>query len=312
MPFSTEVKNELARLESLKNCCRTAELHALVRMDGSFHIHAKQQYSLTLTTENAAVARKYIKSFANLYKLKADLEIRRSSLSKACNYLISIPFQPRIEQSLYELGILDNHMNLSSSVPSRLINNVCCQISFLRGAFIGGGFISDPRKAYHLEMVSDNWEFIKDITRLMDKFGFGSKIYEKKKKYKIYLKESETIVGFLALIGAHRALLQFEDTRILKELRNQVNRLVNCETANLDKTIKAAIDQISDITVIEQILGIDNIAETLAEISKLRLAYPRANLRELGEFAEPKLSKSAVYHRLRRIRNLANKLEKND
>lgn len=311
MSFSSQVKNELAHRVSRKNCCQVAELSAIIRMDGSLKISGHSQgYALRLTMENAAVARRVIKLFADIFGLRAKVTVRRSRLSKRNNYLVEVKEDPKLSQTLNELGILDDSLKVRYDITPRLTRKSCCAAAYLRGLFMGGGFVSNPAGDYHLELVSDNNTLVNDARDLMERFNLSPKILSRGNNLKIYLKGSDQIVQLLALIGAHTALLKWEDKRIIKGVRATVNRLVNCDTANLNKAVEAALSQLRDIALIEEKMGIDKLPQGLAELANTRLAYPQSSIRELGEAFQPPLSKSAVYHRIRRLKIVAEKLRR--
>lgn len=305
MSFTAEVKEELSRIETKRNCCLKAELAALVRIEGTLHITGKERYRLEIATETAPVARKIIKLIRALYDLKTELTVRRSVLHKTNNYLITVVSQPRLAQALNELGILDDTLAVTYSITPRLVRRDCCAIAYLRGAFLGGGFVADPHGDFHFELTAETQELTEDLQALMGRFGIHTKVMQRRGLFAVYLKGAEPIVMFLALVGAHRALLRAEDVRIVKSMRNDVNRLVNAETANLQKSAEAALTQIEAIRVLDTACGVDTLPPALREIAALRLAHPDVSLRELGELADPPLSKSAVYHRIRRIEELA-------
>jgi len=310
LSFSTEVKTELARLESKRSCCQRAEISAIIHMDGSLHILGNERFALDVSTENAAVARLLYKYLASFFNLKVESIVRRSVLHKANNYLIHIPHQDGIAQALNELGILDDHMVVAPGILPRVVRKDCCAVAYLRGAFLGGGSISNPKGGYHFELTTDNAELAIDLQSLINRMGLHPKINDRKRNFAVYLKDSEEIIKFLALIGAYNALLKWEDERILKEMRSQVNRLVNCDTANLNKAVNAAAKQVEDINVVESELGLKNLPTSLQEFARVRVEYPYVSLKELGELFSPPLSKSAVYHRARRMSQLAERLKK--
>jgi hypothetical protein len=277
-------------------------------MDGSLHILGSERFSLDISTENAAVARLLYKYLTDTFGLHVESIVRRSVLHKVNNYLIHVPHQEMIGQALNELGILDDHMVVTTGIMHRLVRKDCCALAYLRGAFLGGGFISNPKGDYHFELTTDNAEFAADLQALVNRFELHSKISDRKKNFAVYMKDSEEILRFLALIGAYNALFKWEDERIIKEVRSQVNRLVNCDTANVNKVVNAAGEQIEDITLIDSRLGLEKLPPSLQEFAKVRVEYPYVSLRELGELFDPPLSKSAVYHRARRISSLAKSL----
>ena len=178
----------------------------------------------------------------------------------------------------------------------------------IREAFLQSGSISDPEKFYHLEIVFTECEKALEIKQMIESFQLDAKIVERKGHYVVYLKEGAQIADMLRIMEAPLALMEFENIRIVKEMRNSINRQVNCEAANLGKTISAAVKQVEDIKFIASIVGLDNIPEGLAETAKKRLEYPEASLKELGELMEPPLGKSGVNHRLKRLGELAEDL----
>lgn len=309
MSFTAEVKDELSRVEPKRDCCLRAELAAIVRIEGTLHLTGKERFRLEVATETAPVARKAIKLLHGLYDLKTELTVRRSVLHKTNNYLITVPSQPRLAGALSELGILDGAMSLTYGILPRVVRRDCCAISYLRGAFLGGGFVADPHGDFHFELTAETEELAQDLGALMQRFEITAKVTQRRGLYTVYLKGAEPIVTFLALVGAHRALLRTEDVRVMKSMRNDVNRIVNAETANLQKAAEAALSQIEAIRLLADVRGLENLPPALEELARLRLEQPEVSLRELGELADPPLSKSAVYHRVRRIEELAAEVE---
>ncbi|MRS11645.1 MAG: DNA-binding protein WhiA [Actinobacteria bacterium] len=305
MSFTAEVKEELARVENRKPCCARAELSALVRVEGTLHYTGSGRMRLEIATETAPVARKVIKLLRSVFDLTTELTVRRSVLHKSNNYLITVIDQPGLAGALSELGVLDADHSPLYEVPSWLVKKDCCAIAYLRGMFLGGGFVADPHGDFHFELTAESEPIADDLVALMRRFGIGARMTTRRGAYAVYLKGAEPIVTFLALVGAHRALLRTEDVRILKEMRNDVNRLVNAETANLQKTAMAAAEQVAAVRFLDRARGLDALPPALREIALLRLEYPDVSLRELGELADPPLSKSAVYHRIRRLEELA-------
>ncbi|MDZ4167074.1 MAG: DNA-binding protein WhiA [Coriobacteriia bacterium] len=305
MSFTAEVKEELARIENEHSCCARAELSALIRVEGTLHYTGNQRFRLEIATETAPVARKVIKLLRSVFDLKTELTVRRSVLHKSNNYLITVVSQPALVTALTELGILDDSRAPIYMVPGWLVKKDCCAVAYLRGTFLGGGFVADPHGDFHFELTAETEQVADDLVALMARFGINARVTGRRGTYAVYLKGAEPIVTFLALVGAHRALLRTEDVRIIKEMRNDVNRLVNAETANLQKTAAAAAEQVAAVREIERARGLDALPPALREIAFLRLEHPDVSLRELGELADPPLSKSAVYHRIRRLEELA-------
>lgn len=313
MGFSNKTKNALARLQDDEPCCQQAELAALLRMDGSIQIRGQRGITLLLTTENAAVARKAFKFCKDLFGIHGEITVRRSMRLKKNNiYIIGIPAAQQVRQMLNELGIMDEHYHFWGGIKETLIKKRCCRRAYLRGAFLGGGSLTNPEKGYHLEMVTDNENYGAALCDLMRTFSLEPGISQRKKSYVVYLKDSEQIGEMLNIMGAHIALLDFENIRALKQIKNNVNRQVNCETANLDKTIDAAGRQLENIKVIDEYMGLGHLSPCLKEIAYLRLEHPEASLKELGEMLNPPVGKSGMNHRSRRIREIARKFKKEE
>jgi DNA-binding protein WhiA len=304
MSFSGSTKDELARLRDEKSCCRLAEIAALIRMDGVLQFGGRENWAIQIITENAAVARKLFNLARFELERPVDVTIRRKMrLRKNISYLVRV--YPQSRADLLRLGILNELGNLQAGINRSLIRSRCDKKAYLRGAFLAGGSVNNPERDYHLEIIANNVVLAKDIQALLRKFKLKAKISARKNTYVVYIKESEHIFDFLALVGAHQALFAFEDARILKGMRNQVNRLTNCETANLDKTVSAAVRQAENIRYIADHAGLGCLPPGLREVAEMRLAQPDCTLKELGEMLTPPVGKSGVNHRLRRIEEIA-------
>ncbi len=308
MSFSTVTKNELARITGQHSCCRLAELAALVKMDGSIQI-GRGQVALNIINENAAVARKIFSLVKNVFGLQTEVLVQRKNRLRKNNiYLVRILPRQEMSEILKRLGMVDKRGQLQDAAPGALIRRKCCRRAYLRGAFLGGGSVNSPSGTYHLEVITERERLAQDMCRMMKKFHLNARVSQRKNWCVVYLKESEQIVNFLSIIGAHAARLKFEDIRIYKNVRNQVNRLVNCETANLNKTVNAALRQVDNIILVRDTVGWSHIPESLRETAELRLKYPDASLRELGDMMRPRLGKSGVNHRLRKLDDIAEKV----
>ncbi len=316
MSFSMKTKNELAREIPESEHCQLAELSALIRMSGTIQLLGSQKVNIKVVTENAAIARKVFSLFKKRFHIHTELRIRKNKLLKKNNYyMIFISSEAGATDVLKKVGILkekDGHRFIDHSIPSECIREKCCKRAYLRGAFLGAGSISDPEKTYHLEFVTSSREHGEDLKNLINEFGLNAKIVERKNNYVIYLKEGDQIVDLLNIIGAHAALLDFENVRIMKQLRNNVNRIVNCETANLSKIVNASIRQIENIEYIQKTKGFKILPNHLREVAELRLAYKEASLKELGSLLNPPVGKSGVNHRLRKIEKIAEKLRESE
>jgi DNA-binding protein WhiA len=212
---------------------------------------------------------------------------------------------------LRETGILmvrEGFNYISDGIYPDLIKTKCCRKAYLRGVFLGAGTISDPEKAYHLEIVCNSEVLGNDVRKLINSFGLNSKLTVRKKKYVVYIKEAEKIIDFLNILGAHGQLLELENIRIMKDLRNKTNRISNCDSANLDKMINASARQLENIKLIDETRGIASLPDKLYETAVLRLENPEASLAELAEMLNPPLKKSGINHRLKKIEEIADRI----
>ncbi len=310
MSFSLVTKSELARIMNHKRCCRLAELAALIKAGGVLKISENQQVALKIKTENAAVARKIFLLGKDLFQVTADVIARRKVQLKKNNiYVVSI--SGSILDILRETGFLSKEGELLAGINKKLVRRDCCRRAYLRGTFLGSGSLTNPGNGYHLEMILGTKQYAGDVGRLLKKMSFHPGITARKKGYALYLKEAEQIAGCLSMMGAHTAVLNFENIRIYKEMRNQVNRLVNCETANLSKTINASLAQQEAIHFLAATVGLEKLPPPLRQVAEARLSHPEASLQELGELLEPKISKSGVKHRLRRLAEMAQSRQAN-
>ncbi|MCM3023334.1 DNA-binding protein WhiA [Heyndrickxia ginsengihumi] len=311
MSFASEIKKELTNL-SVTDCCAKAELSALIRMNGSLSFSNKVLV-VNVQTENAAIARRIYILVKRLYDIPVELLVRKKMRLKKNNVYI-VRLKAGAKEVLEDLQILGENFTFIQDISPNLIKKKCCKRSYLRGAFLAGGSVNNPEtSSYHLEIFSLYKEHNDSFCKLMNAFQLNSKTLERKKGFITYLKEAEKITEFLNIVGAHNALLRFEDVRIVRDMRNSVNRLVNCETANLNKTIGAALRQVENIRYIEETVGLQVLPDKLREIAELRVAHQDVTLKELGEMVSGgKISKSGINHRLRKIDEIADKLRAND
>lgn len=313
MSFSSKTKNEVARLNMSDECCQIAELAGFVRMSGSISLSGFKSVNLKLSTENAAVARRVFKILKKLFDSHTEVLVRKNKqLKKNNNYVIIVDDEKIAKDILVSTGIINsdfsNLFNINYSISRSIIEKDCCKRAYMRGVFLGGGSLSDPEKTYHLEFVTRNERHALDLQKIMNEYHLNAKIVIRKENYVVYIKESEKIVDLLNIIGAHNALLQLENIRVFKDVRNNVNRVINCETANMNKTIEAALRQVNNIEFIRDTIGINKLPENLVEIAKLRLENKDATLVELGKMLTTPIGKSGVNHRLRRIEKIADQL----
>ncbi|MCI8797015.1 MAG: DNA-binding protein WhiA [Dorea sp.] len=290
MSFSGMIKEELSAHCAKARHCRLAELEALIRMSGTFGEDRRGVASVRFHTENFTVARKCFTLLQKTFNIETCIAIRRNMSKGSCGYNIYAKGEDLL------------------AVKNALVQAVCCKRAYIRGAFIAAGSISNPSKSYHFEIVCNRLEEAEYLRSMMNVFDLDAKIIERKKTYVVYLKEGAQIVDVLNVMEAHVALLEFENIRIMKEMRNSVNRKVNCETANINKTVSAAVRQMEDIKYIRDTVGFDRLPEGLKDVALTRLAYPDASLKELGGLLETPVGKSGVNHRLRKLSEIAVKL----
>lgn len=307
MSFSSSVKNELCRSDAKGRCCILSELAAAIRITGLVKAVSPNEVYLKISTENAAFARRIFSSLKVLYGVNAEISVRRSKkLKKHVLYILVLTSSIGLKKILSDVNIANVNALGVGYLTYELDNKKrCCKKAYLKGAFLAAGSMSDPEKTYHLEIISHQEALAQEVNDLLTYFSLNAKIIKRKGYYVVYLKEGENIVDFLNIIGAHGALLELENVRIIKEMRNNVNRIVNCETANLQKTVDASIRQVDNIRYIRDNLGFDNLPENLRQIADLRLEYSDASLKELGEMLSPSLGKSGVNHRLRKLDEIA-------
>ncbi len=312
MSFSARVKEELSHQLSRARHCRIAELSAILSLCGRIHIDEEDHFSIRIHTENVAVARKYFTLLKNTFNIKADISIRRNAfLKKSRSYTVLVRDHKDALRVLEAVKMVDAGGDVGenlSVVRNMVIQNSCCKKAFIRGAFLATGSISDPEKFYHFEIVCASMEKALQLQNVIMAFDIDAKIVVRKKYYVVYIKEGSQIVELLGLMEAHVALMELENIRILKEMRNSVNRQVNCETANINKTVSAAVKQLADITYIRDTVGLDYLPEILSEVAQVRLDMPDATLKELGENLSNPVGKSGVNHRLRKISAVAESL----
>lgn len=312
MSFSYEVKEELARLTS-DTCCQRAELAAMIRMAGSIKITGGPgKVALQIQTEHASTARKAFKLLKNHVKSSVEVVISKNNfLKNHVMYIISVNME-EARGLLKDLGILtesEKRIGLKGSIHPLLVRKRCCRRAYLRGAFLGGGSISDPKGPYHMEFVTIGKRHASALSRLINSFGLKSGLMERKNSQMVYLKDGNNIADLLGIMGAHNSLLKFEDIRVIKEMRNSVNRMVNCETANLNKTVDAAVRQIECIKFLKQQNLFDDLPSNLKQVAELRLKFPDLCLKELGQMMTPVLGKSGVSYRLKKIENIVENLQ---
>ncbi|NLL71126.1 MAG: DNA-binding protein WhiA [Epulopiscium sp.] len=310
MSFSSDVKRELARQIEIPRHCQIAEIAGIINMCGQI-VDQSDKILIKVQTENAAVARKYFTLLKKAFNINTEVLIRRNTqLKKNRVYILVVTDPVLAEKLLLATGLIvkKEKVKKKMEIDPLLIQSTCCKRAYIRGAFLGGGSVSDPEKTYHLEFVNGTYKHSKQLQELINSFEMDAKIIQRKKNYVVYLKEGEQIVDLLNIMEAHVALMDLENIRIIKEMRNNVNRMVNCETANLKKTVSAAVKQLQDIEYVDQKIGLHNLPPPLEEVARYRIQYQDASLKELGTLLDPPVGKSGVNHRLRKISTIAERL----
>lgn len=284
MSFSSDIKEELSKIKNLKDK-ETLEAEFL-------------GYILTGNTSNNTNSLEFITenefNIEKFYKILFNLEIE---------------YEPNIRGKVF-VATINKCEKVNRLMDLKLDSNEEIKKSIVRGSFLGAGSVTEPAKQYHLEISFEEKNNAEYILNICKEFGVTLKILESKNKYQLYIKDGEEISKFLALIGANKAVMLFEDVRITKEIKNNVNRLVNCETANLNKIINASVDQVNDIKLIQKLKKFDELPEYLKEIALLRLENTDASLKALGEMLEKPIGKSGVNHRLQKIHEIAEELRR--
>lgn len=291
MSFSSEVKEELAKHFGKSRHCQIAELAALAAFDGKL-TSTESGCDISLNSENEMINNRYDFLVKRLFHDEEKSEVSGQ----------------KVYETIKMWDAEHTGPNITDVVDGLLLQQSCCKRAYVRGAFLAGGSISDPNKSYHFEIVCRTKRQAEQVRDIINSFEMDAKIVERKKHYVVYLKEGSQIVDILNVMEAHVALMNLENVRILKEMRNSVNRKVNCETANISKTVNAAVKQLEDITYIKETVGLETLPDNLREMAESRLEYPEAPLKELGTYLNPPVGKSGVNHRLRKICEIAEQL----
>ena len=306
MSYASEVKKELTTLEVHFGNAK-AELMALIRMNGSLGL-SNHRFILNVQTENPATARRLYSLLKQFYEVESELLVRRKMKLKKNNLYI-VRLNKGSDYVLKDLDILDG-FQLKETVPLDFLDDDAKVRSYLRGAFLATGSVNNPEtSSYHLEIYSLYEDHNQTICEMMNRYGLNARTAKRRSGYITYLKEAEKIADFLSLIGATSSMLKFEDIRIMRDMRNSVNRIVNCENANFNKVADAANRQIESIKYLDKKIGLNNLPVKLQEIAIARMAHPEVSLKELGELVPGgPISKSGVNHRLRKIMEQAEKM----
>ena len=311
MSFSGRVKEELLGCIDNARHCRIAEVAAVLAFDGEIVRLPSGEIDLRVSSENESLVRKYFTLLEKTFTMRNSVSIDDRITKKNNRFVVELEEPESTVKILQAVKLLGN--DRTPQVSDALVNQMvvqrnCCRRAFIRGAFLCAGSISDPEKFYHFEIVCGSKAKAVQLMELIQSFEVDAKIVQRKKYYVVYVKEGAQIVELLGIMGAGVSLMNLENVRILKDMRNTVNRKVNCETANINKTVNAAVKQVEDILYIRDTAGLDSLPENLEETALLRLEYPQASLKELGALLSTPVGKSGINHRLRKICSIANEL----
>ena len=312
MSFSSSVKDELSRQMPGARHCQIAETAAILSLCGRVKISASDHFWIEIHTENVAVARKYFTLLKKTFNIRTDVSIRSGiNPGRSRTYIVAVREHEEALKVLQAVKLINSQGEIGenlSLIRNVVLQNACCRRAFIRGAFLAAGSISAPEKFYHFEIVCPTEPKAEQLKNIIATFDIEAKIVPRKKYYVVYIKEGSQIVDILNVMEAPVSLMELENIRIVKEMRGSVNRQVNCETANINKTVSAAVKQIEDIRFIQSAAGLSGLPESLQEMARIRLERPEATLKELGEALEPPVGKSGVNHRLRKLSLVAEEL----
>lgn len=296
MSFSSDIKNELSKQISNARHCQLAELAAFFEFSGTFVQKNAENSEIFFNYENDLVGKKCFTLLKKAFNIYSSADSHESLVTS--------------EGAGFKLSVIGEEAEkiYSAITSNTIVQKSCCRRAYLRGVFICTGSVSDPEKSYHLEIVCKNESMAETLKSIAATFNVEAKITTRNKHFVFYIKESSQIVEMLNVIEAPVALMEFENAIIYKDMRNSVNRRNNCDTANIAKTVSAAVKQIADIESIINTKEYRDLPESVKRIAELRLNYPEASLKELGEFLNPPLGKSGVNHRLRKLSELADRL----
>ncbi|MCD8230346.1 MAG: DNA-binding protein WhiA [Clostridiales bacterium] len=337
MSFSGDIKNELARCFPDEYHCLLAELASIIRYAGTVSGDSEHGV-ITVETENVALAKKFLRLIRKAFDITLNLDIRKLPSGRRNLYHVELssermfPAEPAQERGKTKPILNSQSKSGEETVETRgngdrfsrvwretadwgtpgfkesLLEYPCCRRAFLRGAFLASGSMSDPGKSYHLEIVCRRQEGAEELRGVMETFEIYPKIIGRKNKSVVYLKDSDSIVDILNVMGASNALMRLENVRIIKDMKNSANRQSNCDTANISKIVRTASRQLEDIRLIECRIGLEELPPLLREMAEVRLEHPEESLQELGAYLNPPVGKSGVNHRLKKLGEIAETL----
>ncbi len=312
MSFSSDVKNELEKQVASARHCQLAELAAIILYQGLTELDNTGVYHIYLPEDAQRVSRKFFTILKKAFNIDADMRAELPMIQRhGKGYRQVLSGRDEVANVLKAIHLTEDDGRLrdpDKGVSPMLVMKSCCKRAFLRDAFLCVGSVSDPSKSYHLEFACNYPSQAEELRQMIESFDIEARIILRKKYHVVYIKESTAIVDLLNVMEAPVSLMNMENERIVKEMRGAINRRVNCETANITKTVNAASRQTTDILYIKDHYGLENLQESLRDMAEIRLQYPDATLLELGKYLDPPVGKSGVNHRLRKLSELADKL----
>lgn len=313
MSFSMNVKEELTHTDIKRECCALAELTAFSRMVGTMELGAKGALCIRFDCESVIIAKRIFHIIKKLYDVSAELSMQdHKKLGRTHRYRVKVDDSNIARKMLTDTGVFleDGSYNIKAKLPHGMLERNCCTKAFIRGAFLGGGSLSDPHKGYHMEFVTRDEDTAHLINTLLKGYQINVRTAMRRDVSVIYIKEREHIIALLSLMGAHGSLLDMENVMVLKDVRNNVNRVVNCDTANVSKAMHAAERQIEDIRFIMNSGAYKRLSDELKQTAEARLNNPGATLQEIADLLD--VTKSGVNHRLRRISGMARRIKESE
>ena len=309
MSFSSELKEELSKISNHNNeCCKMAELAGYLITNCNV-VKEKGEFILKMTTENSSAIKRVYNAFKKIYGIEPITNVTRETTDNGMLFELYVSDKKDL-QKIFENSLINIDANLQIVIDDKgkIKEKECCMKAFLRGVFLGTGSIATPENANHLEIVLNNVENANFINSILHELGVNAKIIKRKKSTVLYLKDAEEISKFLIIVGSSISLLSYEQTRVMKEYRNDMNRKINCEVANMDKVATAASNQLNDIMLIKSKNRFMELSKELQDVALLREKNPEASLEKIGEMLEQRLSKAGVSHRFKRIKQIADEL----
>lgn len=315
MSFSTEVKNNLARIIPETKEQQISELSGIIRMGGKIRFVGGGLLSFVITIENPAVSRKIVRIVKTCFALNMRISVNKNENLKKRLYTMEVIDRKRGNDILLKTGLIEKdgeYFRLTSSIPPFVLRSEMNSKAYIRGAFIGGGSATDPGKSYHIEFVTGDDEFSGNFKQLLQSLQLRANVTRRKNNNVIYIKDSNDISDLLTLMGDYENTFLIENVKAKKEVRNKVNRMVNCETANLYKVVKSSVQHVESIDYIKNTVGLKALPDELRIVAEARLENRYSSLKELADMLGGSLGRSGVNHRLKKIQALADKLREED